>query len=269
MTHNDREPTEVWRLDTRHLGRRVEVFAQLDSTNTHALERGTDPANDGLVLLAREQQAGRGQYGRAWQAPAGSSVLMSVLLFPPAALRRPALLTAWAAVAVGEAVLRLTGLQARIKWPNDVLLAGKKVCGILIEQRNTGHAEHPLATVVGIGLNVTQPAERFAEAGLPLAGSLASVSGHVFATDDVARTVIAHLDEEYDRLRQGDTSTLEALWKWRLGVLGRQVMVEAVDREYRGRVRDLTLGGLELAVGAETVLLAPEAVRHVTPLAEA
>src|SRR4051794_19692933 len=131
-------PHDTWHLDTAHLGRRVLVFSRLDSTNTLALSLATDPANHGLVLLAAEQTAGRGQYGRAWQAAPRSSVLMSLLLFPPAALRRPALLVAWAAVSVCETVRTTAGVEAAIKWPNDVLVGGKKVCGILIEQRNSG-----------------------------------------------------------------------------------------------------------------------------------
>ena len=92
-----------------------------------------DRDSAGLALLANEQLAGRGQFGRSWQAPAGSSVLVSVVLFPPQPLCRPALLTAWAAVSVCNLIEEITGLKARIKWPNDVLVHGKKVCGILIE----------------------------------------------------------------------------------------------------------------------------------------
>src|SRR6202011_2270051 len=125
---------EEWSLPTRHVGRRVLFYDLIDSTSTRAHELANDPANDGLAVLAAEQSAGRGQYGRTWVAPKGSSVHLSVLLFPPPRLLRPAVLTAWAAVSVCEMIRRLCGLQAKIKWPNDVLLRGRKVCGILIEQ---------------------------------------------------------------------------------------------------------------------------------------
>src|SRR5260370_6076431 len=101
---------------------RILVFDSVESTNTIALGLADDPANHGTVILAREQTAGRGQYGRSWLAPADSSVLMSVLLFPPPALRRPVLLTAWAAVSVCDLCRQLTGLPVRIKWPNDVMI---------------------------------------------------------------------------------------------------------------------------------------------------
>jgi BirA family biotin operon repressor/biotin-[acetyl-CoA-carboxylase] ligase len=253
-----------WALPTKQLGKSIHIYDRLESTNTLALSLGHDPTQHGRILLAREQTAGRGQYGRVWQAPPGSSVLMSVLLFPPAQLRRPALLTAWAAVSVCETILQLAKLQAKIKWPNDVLIHGKKVCGILIEQRTGASADFPLVTVVGVGLNITQSAEMFEQAGLPLAASLASVSGLSFTFENVAKDLIRQLDEQYDRLLEGDVQTLEALWKWRLGLLGRVVTAEGVQQRHRGRLLDVTFDGLDLEVNTGEVLhLMPESVKHL------
>src|SRR5205823_1445834 len=94
------QPREEWKLPTKHLGRRILVFDELDSTNSLAAQLAHEPDNAGLVILADRQTAGRGQHGRTWQCPPRSGVLMSVLLFPPPGLRRPAVLTAWAAVCV-------------------------------------------------------------------------------------------------------------------------------------------------------------------------
>ncbi len=186
-------PHEISHLNTRRLGRRIWTFPRVDSTNSLALTLANDFGNDGLVLLADEQSAGRGQYGRVWTAPPASSVLLSVIVMPPPALRRPVVLTAWAAVAVCETVLEVADLHATIKWPNDILVSGKKVCGILIEQRNTGHADWPLAAAVGIGLNVSQTAEFFAEAELPLGGSLGTLSGKTLEARAVAERLIVPL----------------------------------------------------------------------------
>jgi BirA family transcriptional regulator, biotin operon repressor / biotin---[acetyl-CoA-carboxylase] ligase len=256
-------PGEIWSLETASLGQRVHVHDRLDSTNSLALSLAHDASHHGLVVLAREQNAGRGQYGRSWHAPAGSSVLLSLLLFPPATLRRPALLTAWAAVSVCETVLKLANLQARIKWPNDVLVRGKKICGILIEQRTTGNAEAPLASVVGIGLNVSQSAAMFEQAQLPDAGSLAMFAERTLAFDDVARRLITELDAQYASLLAGDVATLESLWKWRLGVLGKMVLVEGVQQTTRGRLLDVTLDGLAIDVGGEVLRITPESVKHI------
>ena len=261
-----RTPDQIWPLDTKHLGQRVGVFDHLESTNTYALELGADPSMTGNVFLARSQSAGRGQYGRAWQAPPGSSVLMSVLLFPPPHLRRPALLTAWAAVSVCETIRQIANVQATIKWPNDILIQGQKICGILIEQRTTGNAEFPLASVVGIGLNVTQTAPMFEQADLPLATSLEIASGISFAFEDVAKTLIHRLDDAWHLLYNGDCTTLEALWKWRLGLLDKPVFVEGVTQTHHGKLLDATFAGLDLELDTgEIIRLQPESIRHLHP----
>ncbi len=249
---------EEWHLDTRRLGRRVLVYDSLDSTNSHAAALAADPANDGLVILARQQTAGRGQHGRSWQCPAGTGVLLSVLLFPPPPLRRPAVLTAWAAVSVCETIRAEASLPARIKWPNDVLVQDKKVCGILIEQG--------AATVAGIGLNVNQSAADLAAAGLPLAASLAVLAQRSFDCPAVARRLVEQLDAAYDRLCRGDLAGLEASWKARLGLLGQQVAAEYAEGTYRGRLRGLSFEGVELeADGGGRLCLRPESVWHVEP----
>ncbi len=252
-------PQTVWNLETRHLGRRVLVFDRVDSTNTLAAQLAGDPANAGTVILANEQLAGRGQHGRNWQCPPGAGVLLSVLLFPPPALRRPVVLTSWAAVAVCEAIREITALEARIKWPNDVLLKDRKVCGILIEQGK--------GTVVGIGLNVHQSAASFAAAGLTLAGSLALFSDRPLDRFEVARQLIRCLDREYDSLCQGSLERLEAAWKWRTGLVGQAVMVECLDQTYLGHLRALSWDGLELQMPEGNRLhLRPEMVKHVEPV---
>jgi BirA family biotin operon repressor/biotin-[acetyl-CoA-carboxylase] ligase len=295
-------PYDEWRLPTHRLGRRVLLYHKVDSTNTRAAALAGEPANDGLVLLADEQTAGRGQHGRIWTCAPGAGVLMSVLLFPAPQLRRPVILAAWAATSVCETIRHVTGLQARIKWPNDVLVRGRKVCGILIEQRTGVRSEvrsqrseargqrsevkkdsslpagpkPPLPdpqslttdfTVAGIGLNVFQTTESLAEAGLPQAGSLAFFTGGPLNRRDVARQLIVELDEAYERLCQGDLASLEACWRWRTGLLGQHVLIECQDGNHRGRLRELSWDALilEQAKG-EPLCLRPEMVKHVTRL---
>jgi BirA family biotin operon repressor/biotin-[acetyl-CoA-carboxylase] ligase len=259
-------PREEWQLDTQRLGRRVLVYERLDSTNRLAASLADDPAHDGLAILADEQTAGRGQHGRRWQCPPRGGVLLSVLLFPPPALRRPALLTAWAAVSVCETIRRTTGLQAKIKWPNDVLLHGRKVCGILIEQRTVARGEGPsLATICGIGLNANQSAESFEQAGLTEAGSLALFARRPFDTHQLARLLLEQLDAEYGQLCAGDLATLEACWKWRIGLLGKLVRAECHDGTHHGRLREMGWDGLCLErADSEWLCLQPETVRHLT-----
>jgi BirA family transcriptional regulator, biotin operon repressor / biotin---[acetyl-CoA-carboxylase] ligase len=240
----------------KHIGRRVWHFANVESTNAVATGLPADPANHGLVILADEQTAGRGQYGRHWQAPPQCSVLMSIVLQPPPEFLRPALLCAWAAVSVAELVLKVTGRQARIKWPNDVLLNGRKIAGILIEQGRS--------TVIGIGLNVTQSAADFKQAGLPLAGSLASLTGQNLQTSEIAQKLIERLDTEYDDLLHGEIAALESRWKWRIGLLGHEVIaIDAAGELHRGRLRDMTFAGIDLEQAGGVQCLQPEVMRQL------
>lgn len=249
-------PPDEWRLNTRRIGRRVLVLDEVDSTNTVAAQMADDPANDGVAILASQQTAGRGQHGRRWQCQPGDGVLLSVLLFPPPALRRPAVLTAWAAVSVCETVRRLTGQQARIKWPNDVLVRGFKVCGILIEQGR--------AAVVGVGLNVRQTPEYFAAAGLPHAASLSQFTDDDLSARTAAEVLLRQMDEEYARLLDGDLATLEACWKGHIGLLGREVIATRYDGPaHRGRLLGLGFSGIELERPGRPLLLPPETVRHL------
>lgn len=254
-------PREEWHLETAHLGRRVLVFDALDSTSTYAAALAAEAGNAGVVVLADRQSAGRGQHGRSWLCPDGAGILMSVLLFPPPVARRPALLTAWAAVSVCEVIARATGLQATIKWPNDVLIRGRKVCGILIEQAR--------GTVVGIGLNVLQSAESFAAAGLPEAASLAVFSDRPCDRADLARRLITELDAGYTRLCVGEVAELEACWQGRLGLLGKRVTAECAGAVRRGRLVRQAFDGLELTCeDGRALQLAPEAVRHLHEITE-
>ena len=244
-------------LNTRHVGRRLLYFDRVDSTNSVAARLANDPANDGVAVLAGEQTAGRGQHGRVWQCRPGDGVLLSVLLFPPPPLRRPAVLTAWTAVAVCETVGQLTGLSTRIKWPNDVLLRGRKVCGVLIEQGR--------GTVAGVGLNVRQPAAYFAAAGLPDGISLAQCTDADLDAGAAAEVLLRRMDEEYTRLLGGDLATLETYWKAYVGLLDREVIAERYDGPtHRGRLLALGFDGVELGrPGATALVLPPEAVRHL------
>jgi BirA family biotin operon repressor/biotin-[acetyl-CoA-carboxylase] ligase len=249
-------PRDEWNFGTAHVGRRVLVFDELPSTNTHASEH--DAEGDAIVAL--HQTAGRGQYDRVWQSRPGSSLLLSVVLSPPPELRRPCLLTAWAAVGVSHAIETLTDLRPEIKWPNDLLVGGKKICGILIEQR--------ARTVVGIGLNLSQTGADFASAGLPDATSLFAAAGAVVEVQDAADQVLSHLDADYGFLLDGDREWVEDAWKERFELLGQTVLIELTDgTSFPARVRDISFDGLEIetADGYPRAIV-PETVAHIRAL---
>lgn len=198
-----------WELGTRRIGRRVAVWDRVASTNDLAARGSGSSANEGFVVLAEEQTSGRGRRGRSWSAPAGSSVLMSVLLFPPAELSDPSWLTALGAVATAEVVEAMVDRAARIKWPNDVRVGGKKIAGILVERGP--------AAVLGIGLNVNLVAEDFADALRDSATSMRMLGdGTLLDRSEVARALIRRLDAHYSTGLAEGPGPLDQLWRDRL-----------------------------------------------------
>src|SRR5262249_60050571 len=155
---------------------------------------------------------------------------------------------------------------ARIKWPNDVLVRGRKACGILIEQSTRGERR---VAVAGIGLNVRQSGEELAAMGLPEAISLAQVCQPP-RTAEVARLLVAKLDEHLGPVLEGDFTSLEAQWQRRLGLLGELVTAEGADGIWRGRLTQLSFAAIELEASSGQILrLPPEAIRHLTLTDEA
>ena len=249
------EPRDVWHCEASHVGARVLFFASLPSTNDLALQLN----EPGTAIVADVQTAGRGQYQRVWQSRPGCSLLISVCVAPPPELLRPVLLIAWAAVAVAETILTLTGQQARIKWPNDILIDGRKVCGILTERERNA--------VIGIGLNLSQTAADFASERLPGATSLTLATGIICEPANVVSVLLRKLDSGYDRLLHGDRAALESDWKRRIGLLGYHVRVEMGDGSVTtGRLKEMSFEGIELEAGDGAFeVLAPEHVRHLSP----
>lgn len=247
-------PDQIWSFEHRRIGRRVCFYHELSSTNDLAAQ-SDEP--EGTVIVADYQSKGRGQHGRTWHSRSGVSLLCSVLLKPPLPLQRPVILTALAAVAIGDAILELTGVQARIKWPNDLLIRGKKICGILIEQAR--------GTVIGIGLNINQSTEEFRSAGLIEATSLQILRNEHFELKFVLETILGALDDEYDRLLAAELIPLESDWKWRIGLLGRTVDVELLDgQSVRGRLLEMSFDRIELALDTGPILpIQPETIRHI------
>jgi len=220
-----------WELGTKVVGRRVAVWNRVASTNDLAAKAAASAANEGLVVFAEEQTAGRGSRGRAWTAPAGSSILLSVLLFPPIPLQDPGWLTALAAVAVAGVVSEATGRDARIKWPNDVRVEGRKVAGILVE-RGQG-------TVIGIGLNVNVVA--FPPGICDSATSLRDLDGRLHDRSEVARAIIRTLDALYDRAIESGPGSLNDGYRSMSEHLGQVVEVATASGPILGRLVDLDL----------------------------
>jgi BirA family biotin operon repressor/biotin-[acetyl-CoA-carboxylase] ligase len=193
-----------WKLGTEIIGRRLSVWNRMDSTQTVAAGAAHCAANHGLAVLAEEQTAGRGRRGHRWLAPPRSSILVSVLVFPPPTLREQSWLTAWGAVAIGQVVEEVGRRNVHIKRPNDVLVDGRKLAGILVEQCGSAYA-------VGIGLNVNIPEHAFPPELRATATSLARIGGRAFDRSDLARRLLQRLDALYLSACRHDAAPL---WNW-------------------------------------------------------
>ncbi len=197
-----------YELNPRRIGRRISVWSRVGSTNDVAAAAAGSTANDGLVVLAEEQTSGRGSRGRSWVAPAGSSLLMSVLLFPKGAIAEPSWLTALAAVATADVLAELAEIDARIKFPNDVRVDGRKIAGILVE-RGAG-------VVVGLGLNANVAPDAFPEALRATATSLQVLTGKRVDRSELARALIRRMDQIYDEGLRDGPDPLGRAWRERL-----------------------------------------------------
>ena len=194
---------------------------------------------EGAVAVANEQTAGRGRMGRRWEAPAGSSILVSLLLRPPTE-RRAAELTLVAGVATAVVVENATGLAAQIKWPNDVMLARRKVAGGLAELKDG-------AVVLGIGLNVNQGPDELPSDTKTIPGSLRSVTGREYERAPILADLLLELELRYDAWREGGLDALYDDLGARDFLRGRRVTVDGVA----GTAQMIARDG-QLVVGTES-----------------
>lgn len=219
----------------------IHHFFKIDSTNTVALRAGQDGEPHGSVFLAEEQTAGRGRAGRSWFSEKGSGIHMTVLLRPAITPAQAPLLTLAAALAVHAAVEEQTGIQADIRWPNDLMLHGKKFCGILTEM----HAEPDRVNfvVVGIGVNVnhrTMPDELEA-----IATSLRIETGRTLSRVEVAAKVLRHLERFYNQyLSEGAGPILRRFEEISSYVTGKRVRITTATETYTGTTAGIEPNGL-------------------------
>lgn len=221
-------------LKTRFMGRELRYLAVTASTQDVARQLALEGASEGTAVIAGEQQAGRGRMGRTWLSPSGG-LATSVVLRPPAASLY--LLPAIASVAVSRALGNL-GIKAGIKWPNDVLIEGKKVCGILIENGMT--AGGPGYSIIGIGINVNFDTARYPEiAGI--ATSLSAILGHGLTVGGVALHLYTELEEVYTR--SGGPDAVIGEWSRNMVTIGRRVTADFYGNRIDGTAEGVSRQG--------------------------
>jgi BirA family biotin operon repressor/biotin-[acetyl-CoA-carboxylase] ligase len=222
-------------LGTRFIGQRVIYYPSLPSTNDAAKEEAQKGAKEGTVIVADEQTAGRGRIRRGWLSPPGS-ISFSIILHPEVAYLPPLIMVA--SLGVVHCIEKVTGLKAEIKWPNDVLIKDKKVCGILIESEVKGRQVD--YAVLGIGVNVNLRLSDFPEI-LPSATSLSHELRREVSRLDLLRCLLAEIEKLYLALPSGDAVYRE--WRDNLVTLGKKVKVSSGETSYEGIAESVASDG--------------------------
>ncbi len=240
-------------LNTSIVGREAVYFDCLDSTNNHARELAAQGCMDGMTVISGQQTAGKGRLGRSWESPADKGIYMSVVLRPPLPPAETPVFTLAAAVAAAGAIAKTTGIAPGIKWPNDLVIEGRKVCGILLEM--SSEMDRVNYIIIGIGINYSQDESDFPGELRDRATSLQSASEQVEADGgdlegtressrlDVIRALLRELDAAVQLILQDRGSQVLEMWRSKSITLGREVGFRLKNVEYTGTAVDLTADG--------------------------
>ncbi len=216
-------------LKTCWAGNRVIYFDEVDSTNNRAKDSGERGGIHGTLFIADRQSAGKGRRGRTWSSPPGESIYMTILLRPSITPSRAPMLTLVMGLSVAEAVREVTGADAKIKWPNDIVINKKKVCGILTEMAT--EMMYVNYVVIGVGINVNQ--RQFPGELAGMAASLCGETGKVYRRSEIIAAVMERFEKNYETfLVSGDLSGLKKAYDAVLVNCGQEVKVLEPGNEY-------------------------------------
>ncbi len=245
-------PAEIQRhLATTRFGRRLECFETIDSTNVVAARLAREGAPEGTLVLAERQTAGRGRLGRSWVSPARVNLYASFVLRPTLAPADAPQLALAAAVAVARALTVLPHLgrdRVAIKWPNDCLVDGKKIAGILTEM--DAEVDRIRSVVLGIGVNLNASARAFPPELRPTATSVALATDTRVDRPRFAAALCGTLEAVYDRVVREGFAAIAPEWESFSCLTGRRVTIDGSGRTTTGTVRGIDLGGRLVLDGA-------------------
>lgn len=224
-------------LKTDCIGQNFFVFEEVDSTNERAKQLAFQGSPEGTIVLTEKQTKGKGRLSRYWESPQGKGLWFSIILRPALKPFLAPQLTFVSAVAVCRALRNITGLEVFIKWPNDIVCKGRKICGISTEL----NAEIDVINyvIVGIGVNVKQNIDDFPEELKGKAISLKMASDYEYRRKEVLQNILFEYEIEYKHYLQNGFSNVLDNWREMNTTLGREVIVKAIDEEYSGIAVDV------------------------------
>jgi BirA family biotin operon repressor/biotin-[acetyl-CoA-carboxylase] ligase len=247
---------------TKVIGRDIRVFEQTTSTNDVIEKLARDGVREGVVVFAESQTRGRGRLGRKWISPGRKGLWFSVLLRPDLRPQETTQMTVASATALRRAIEAVTGLQLEIKWPNDILIRGKKVAGILTEL--SAELDRVRHVILGIGVDVNLSAGEFPAELRKLATSLRIETGRVISRAELATRILRELDADYARICGGGFAKVADEWEAHCKTIGRDVAIQIGERRIRGRAESLDDDGalllrtehghLERVIGGDVTL---------------
>ena len=252
-------------LDCRTLRGPLEVLPTTDSTNLQARLRAEAGAPEGTIVIADQQQSGKGRLGRFWASPAGVNLYCSVLLRPQMPVQQAPQLTFLSAVAVARTLAAVCDLQATVKWPNDILVGGAKIAGLLNEM--DAETERINYVVLGIGINLNMTAEQFPATLNYPATSVLLETGRTVRRHGFVRVLLERLDRYYAEFLQHGFAPIRQRWESLCPIIGRRVRVADGSGGLTGIVIGLEPDGalrLQLDSGASERIVAGD-VRLVNP----
>jgi BirA family transcriptional regulator, biotin operon repressor / biotin---[acetyl-CoA-carboxylase] ligase len=227
-------PDEIQRnLKTARLGKKIHYFAEIDSTNNYAYKLAQKGAAEGEVVIADGQRQGKGRLGRTWVSPPHVNLYLSVILRPKFSSVHAPRLTLMSGVALAETVQAFVPHVPEIKWPNDILVGGKKLAGILTEACCEG--DRILFVVVGIGVNLNFPQELMPETIRATATSILALAKQPVDRPAFARRLIQGLDQCYGDLEERGFPAMASRWESFFSLKGKRVRVEGADGSVRGK----------------------------------
>ena len=228
-------------MGTEQFGVKIHAFSHCDSTNAIAFRLALNGADEGEVVVAESQTAGKGRMGRSWESPPGVNCYLSIILRPSFPPNKMPLITLTTAVACAEAIQEVTGLLPGIKWPNDLLLNGKKLGGILTEADM--EMDRINFVVVGIGINVNMPRSSFPASIRDTATSLRETLGGETSRIALIQALLRNFELWYKRFGEGGGKEVRRRWEEISQIRGKEVEVDFMGEVVRGKALEIDADG--------------------------
>jgi BirA family biotin operon repressor/biotin-[acetyl-CoA-carboxylase] ligase len=239
-------------LQTEVLGRHIYYEEEVTSTQKIAHKLAYEGAPEGTLVVAELQTTGRGRLDRTWFSPKGTGIWMSLILRPAIPPQKAPQLTLLAAVAVAQGIQEVTGLFPDIKWPNDILINGKKAVGILTELQAESERIH--SVIIGIGINVNQEIEQFPEEIQRIATSLSLEKGKKINRAELIKAILLKFETLYRQYLQHGFLPIKLLWEGYSVSIGKEIIAHTPNGSIKGKALGITDEGVLMLEAADGVI---------------